>query len=488
MVVRPSRLHSAGETPAPQIFDDRQPRNQRRVSAKTKQKAPARRTFCLISLGCPKNLIDSERMAGLLAAAGYRMSAKPDGAEVVVVNTCGFIAPARDESYEVIEELLRLKSRGRLRRVVVAGCLAERDRQALLERYPRIDLALGVFARDRLVESLEALDAADTRCVLRPAPKEPLTDLGRRRLTLPHLAYLRIAEGCNRRCSFCTIPSIRGPYASKPIERVVTEAEELAADGVKELILVAQDTSSYGLDLGRRPLLAELLRRLECVSGVEWIRLMYLYPLHVTDELIELLAGGGATSRKILPYLDIPLQHISDDILRRMRRPIDRRRTEELLDRLRGRIEGLALRTTLMVGFPGETERHFAELLDFVRDRRFERLGVFAYVNEPGTPAGELDGQVPEDVKLARRDALMQAQREVAFAWNAARVGEKQDVLIDGCIPGEKNAYLGRSSADAPEIDGAVYVTGEKLLPGQILSCEIVAAKGYDLIAVANQT
>jgi len=459
------------------------------VTAKTKRKIPARRTFCLVSLGCPKNLIDSERMAGLMSDGGYRMAADPDGADVVLGNTCGFIAPARQEAHDVIAEMLRLKSRGRVRRVVVAGCLAERDRQALLEQYPQLDLVLGVFARERLVESLAALDAAETPCVLLPAPKEPLSDLGRRRLTLPHLAYLRIAEGCNRRCSFCTIPSIRGPYASKPIAQVVAEAEQLAADGVKELILVAQDTSSYGLDLGRRPLLAELLRRLQSVSGLEWIRLMYLYPLHVTDELIELLAHGGETAgARILPYLDIPLQHISDDVLRRMRRPIDRRRTEELLDRLRERIEGLVLRTTLMTGFPGETERDFEELLEFVRRRRFERLGVFAYVNEPGTPAGELDGQLPEDVKLSRRDALMQAQREVTFAWNAACVGERQDVLIDRCIPGAKNACLGRSHADAPEIDGAVYVTGAGLRPGKIVSCEIVAAKGYDLIAVAEQT
>ena len=249
---------------------------------------------------------------------------------------------------------------------------------------------------------------------------------------------------------------MRGPYASKPIEQVVAEAEELAADGVRELVLVAQDTTFYGLDIDGQPRLAELLRRLEEVDGLAWIRLMYLYPMHITDELIEVIAGGS----KILPYLDLPLQHINDEVLQRMRRRVDRRQTEQLLDRLRQRIDSLVLRTTLMTGFPGETEEQFEELLDFVRRRRFERLGVFAFCNEPGTPAAELDGHLPEEVKQARRDRLMAAQQEIAFAWNASQVGRRLDVMIDRRIPGEPNAYVGRSYADAPEVDGQVYVTG----------------------------
>jgi ribosomal protein S12 methylthiotransferase len=447
------------------------------------------RTYALVSLGCPKNLVDSERMAGLLQRAGYRMVPSPDGAELAVVNTCGFIGDARAESHEVIEELLRLKQRGRLGKVVVTGCLAERDREGLLTQYPDVDQLVGVFARDEIASviagdgqttSEAASPLISTRALFRPAPSRPLPDGGRLRITLPHLAYLKIAEGCNRLCSFCSIPRMRGPYASKPIDEVVAEAAELAADGVRELVLVAQDTTFYGLDSDGRPLLADLLRRLQTVEGLSWIRLMYLYPAHVTDELIDVIA----TSKTIVPYLDIPLQHINDEVLQRMRRRVSRDETERLLDRLRQRIERLVLRTTLIAGFPGETEAQFAELLDFVTRRRFERLGAFAYCDEPGTPAAELDGHLPEDVKQARRDRLMAAQQEIAFAWNASQVGKRLDVIVDRCISVEENAYVGRSYADAPEVDGQVYVTGENLEPGQIVACEVVATKDYDLIAV----
>ncbi len=459
-------------------------------------KKPPRRTYALVSLGCPKNLVDSERMAGLLDRDGYRMAADPDGAETVVINTCGFIADARAESYRTIEEMLRLKERGRVRRVVVAGCLAERDRESLLERYPQLDQLIGVFARDEIVAAVKLGGTAGlsgsvgptagrancaARALFRPPPSRPLPDGGRRRITLRHLAYLKIAEGCNRLCSFCSIPRMRGPYASKPIGQVVDEAEELAADGGRELVLVAQDTTFYGMDLDGRPLLAELLRRLEQVEGLAWIRLMYLYPMHLSDELIETIAGGS----KILPYLDLPLQHISDEVLRRMRRQVDRWQTEQLLGRLRAGIGRLALRTTLMTGFPGETEEQFEELLDFVRRQRFERLGALAFSNEPGTAAAELDGHLAEEVKLSRRNRLMAAQQEIAFAWNASQVGKRLDVMIDSPVPGQRTAYIGRCWADAPEVDGQVYVTGKDLAPGQVVSCEVVAAKEYDLIAVA---
>jgi ribosomal protein S12 methylthiotransferase len=448
------------------------------VSKKTSQ-----RTYALVSLGCPKNLVDSERMAGLLQQAGYRLVCSPDGADLAVVNTCGFIGDARAESHDVIEEMLRLKKRGRLGKVIVAGCMVERDREKLLERYPGIDQLLGVFARDEIATAIATLNQGDAvqHTLFRPAPSRPLPDTGRLRITLPHLAYLKIAEGCNRLCSFCSIPLMRGPYASKPIDEVVAEAEELAGDGVRELVLVAQDTTFYRLDTDRQPRLAELLRRLEQVDGLVWIRLMYLYPAHITDELVEVIGSGG----KILPYLDMPLQHISDEVLQRMRRRVGRDETEQLLDRLRGRIKSLVLRTTLMTGFPGETEQQFEELVEFVSRRRFERLGVFAYCNEPGTPAAELDGHLPEEVKQARRDRLMAAQQAIAFEWNASQVGQTVDVMIDRCISVEQNAYVGRSYADAPEVDGQVYVTGENLEPGQIVPCEVVAAREYDLIAVA---
>lgn len=423
-------------------------------------------------------------MAGLLQLDGYRMASEPEGADMVVINTCGFIGDARAESHAVIEEMLRLKEDGRVGKVVVAGCLAERDKDLLLEQYPGIDQLIGVFARDEIATLAARFDRGESeqRAVFRPAPSRPLPDVGRRRITLRHLAYLKIAEGCNRLCSFCSIPRIRGPYASKPIEQVVAEAEELAADGVRELVLVAQDTTFYGLDIYGEPRLAELLRRLDRVDGLAWIRLMYLYPMHITDELIDVLAGG----LKILPYLDIPLQHIHDDVLLRMRRRVDRRQTEALLDRLRRRIDGLVLRTTLIAGFPGETEGQFEELLDFVRGQRFERLGAFAFCKEPDTPAAELDGHLPEEVKLHRRDRLMAAQQEIAFAWNAAQVGRRLDVILDRPVADEKNVYTGRTYADAPEVDGQVYVTGAGLKPGQIVPCEIVGSQGYDLIGVAE--
>ena len=440
-------------------------------------------TCALVTLGCPKNLVDSERMLGLLRSAAYRMVLRPEEADFVVVNTCGFIDTARRESLQIIDEMLRLKREGRIRGVIVAGCLAQRDKESLLERYPDIDQLVGVFAREEIAASADRLLAGSDgqRTVFHEPPDRCLPDTGRLRVTAPHVAYLKIAEGCDRLCSFCTIPSIRGKHVSKPIEQVVAEAEELAADGARELILVAQDTSSYGRDLYRRPRLARLLGRLEGVRGLEWIRLMYLYPRYVCDELIEVLASG----RKVLPYLDLPLQHVNDRVLRRMNRRTSGRHAERLIDRLRQRIEGLVLRTTLIAGFPGETEQEFEELVAFVRQRRFERLGVFPYCREPGTPAAELDGQLPEDLKQARCDRLMEVQQPIAFAWGQSQVGRRLDVLIDRDIPGEKDAYVGRSYADAPEVDGAVYVTGEGLAPGQIVPCEIVTTRGYDLIGAA---
>lgn len=442
-------------------------------------------TYALVSLGCPKNLVDSERMAGLLRLGGYRLVPEPQGTDFVVINTCGFIGDARAESLEVIREMLQLKRQGHLRGVIVAGCLAERDRESLLRAHPEIDQLVGVFAREEITTAADRLigGLGGPRTLFRPAPSRPPSDGDRLRITPRHLAFLKIAEGCDRSCSFCTIPGIRGRYASKPIEQVVAEAQELAADGVQELVLVAQDTSLYGRDLYGRPRLAELLSRLEGVDGPAWIRLMYLYPAQITEELIDLLASA----RKVLPYLDLPLQHVSEEILRRMGRGVSRAETERLLDRLRQRIDSLVLRTTLIAGFPGETDEQFEELLDFVRRRRFERLGVFAYRDEPGTPAAELEGQVPEDVKQSRRDRLLAVQQGIAFAWNRSQVGRRLEVLIDRDIPGQKDAYLGRSYADAPEVDGAVYVSGEDLAPGQIVTCEIVDWRGYDLIGARYQ-
>jgi ribosomal protein S12 methylthiotransferase len=445
-------------------------------------KTAAKGTYALISLGCPKNLVDTERMAGLLELDGYLMVPDPTGADFVLINTCGFIGDARAESHQAIEEMLDLKNKGKLRGVIVTGCLAERDKDRLLQQYPQIDQLVGVFGREDIGEAARRTMAGlhEQRAIFRPAPTRPPEDTHRLRITAKHLAFLKIAEGCNRLCSFCSIPQMRGAYASKPLEQIIAEAEELASDGVKELVLVAQDTTFYGIDLYGKPQLAELLRRLDRVEGLAWIRLMYLYPMHIGEELIETIAGA----KKILPYLDIPLQHINEEVLQRMRRRVNRAETVALLARLRKGIPRLVLRTTFITGFPGETDAQFAELLDFVKNEKFERLGAFSYCEEENTPAIELEGTIPQEIRNQRRDRLLGAQQPIAFQWNKSQVGLRHEVIIDSYIPGQTNAYIGRSYADAPEIDGVVYVTGEKLKPGKIVACEIVTTNNYDLIAV----
>ena len=439
-------------------------------------------TYSVVTLGCPKNLVDTERMLGLLAQDGYRMVTEPAGADFVVVNTCGFLEAARQESLQAIREMVQLKEQGQIRGVIVAGCMAQRNREALLEECPGIDQLVGVFGRDEIARAAGRLFQATDgpRTILPAAPLEAMSDADRLRITPPHVAYLKIAEGCDRTCTFCSIPSIRGKHVSKPIDQVVDEARRLAEEGVRELILVAQDTSYYGIDLTGKPQLAELVGQLDRLDRIEWIRLMYLYPMHVTEELIDVIASG----RKVVPYLDLPLQHAADRVLGRMNRRVTRAATEALLDRLRERIEGLVLRTSMIAGFPGETEEEFEELLQFVVDRRFERLGVFEYSREPDTPAARLEGHLPGEVIADRRNRLMEAQQEIAFAFNALQVGRRREILIDRSIPDEENAYVGRSHADAPEIDGVVYVTGQGLAPGQIVPCEIVTAREYDLIGV----
>jgi ribosomal protein S12 methylthiotransferase len=440
-------------------------------------------TYAFVSLGCPKNLVDSERMLGLLQLDGYRLVHEPKGADFVVVNTCGFIERARQESFATIEEMLALKRAGHTRGVIVSGCLAERDKESLLEKCPEVDHLVGVFGREQVTKVADRLIGRldEQRTVFRPAPSRPLSDRNRLRITPRHFAFLKISEGCDRLCTFCAIPKMRGKHATKPIEEVIAEAQELAADGVRELNIVAQDTTYYGMDLYGEPRLAELLRELNKVEGLDWIRVMYLYPMYFSDSLVDVLA----TSEKILPYLDMPLQHINDTMLRRMQRRVDRASTEELIDKLRARIANLVLRTTFITGFPGETDEQFDELMEFVRQQKFERMGVFTYSYEGDTPAARIPGHLPEEVKEPRREALMAVQQENAFAWNDAQVGKRFDVLLDTAVPGEKNAWVGRSFADAPDVDGVVFVTGKKLAAGQIVPVEIVARSNYDLVGVA---
>jgi ribosomal protein S12 methylthiotransferase len=450
-----------------------------------KDKSPAAPTFAFVSLGCPKNLVDSERMLGKLAQDGYTLTPDADGADVVVVNTCGFIEPARQESLGVIREMLELKRQGRVGAVVVAGCLAERKQDDLLRELPEVDHIVGVFGREEIGQVLDRTlyqrGRDEQRSLFRPAPVRALEDTARLRITPRHYGYLKISEGCDRLCTFCAIPSMRGKHITKPIEEVVREARELAADGVRELIVVAQDTTYYGLDLYGRVRLAELLRELDVVDGIEWVRVLYAYPIHFTDALIETLAS----SRKIVPYLDLPLQHINDRVLRRMQRRVDRAATEELLAKLRQAIPGLVLRTTFIVGFPGETEAEFDELHDFVRTARFERAGVFPYSLEPGTPAARLADHLPEEVKAERRDRLMEAQQEVAFAWAQAQVGKEIEAIVDSPDPEVPGHVLARGYADAPDIDCQVRLKGKNLQPGDLVRARVTGADGYDLMARA---
>jgi ribosomal protein S12 methylthiotransferase len=422
-------------------------------------------------------------MLGKLARDGYALVPDAAGADVVVVNTCGFIESARQESLGVIREMLDLKRDGKVGAVVVAGCLAERQKDLLLETVPEVDQIVGVFGREEIAGVVDRAVAQqrEQRSVFRPAPVRALEDTARLRITPRHYAYLKISEGCDRTCTFCAIPKMRGKHATKPIEEVLKEARELAADGVRELIVVAQDSTYYGMDLYGRARLADLLKELDQVDGIQWIRLLYAYPEHVTDELLETLAAA----EKVIPYVDMPLQHINDRVLKRMQRRVNRAKTEDLIARWRTAVPGLTFRTTFIVGFPGETDAEFEELCGFVRDTAFDRAGVFTYSLESDTPAAKLDGHLPEDVKQARLDRLMTVQQEVAFDWSGRQVGREIEAIIDGPDPEVPNHHLARGHADAPEIDGLVRVRGKNLRPGDIVRAKVTGADGYDLAARA---
>jgi len=455
----------------------------RAAAEKPSQAGDHKGTYAFVSLGCPKNLVDSERMLGLLQLDGYKLVREPSGADFVIVNTCGFIERARDESFGAIAEMVNLKKAGKTRGIIVSGCLAEREKELLLEKCPEVDHLVGVFGREEVTKVADRLVGGllEQRTVFKPAPAVALSDRSRLRITPKHFAFLKISEGCDRLCTFCAIPKMRGKHATKPMEEVLAEARELAADGVRELNIVAQDTTYWGIDLYGRPRLPELLRELNKIDGLDWIRVMYLYPMYFSDELIEVLA----TSDKILPYLDMPLQHINDTMLKRMQRRVNRQSTEQLIAKLRRAIPDLVLRTTFITGFPGETEEQFSELEEFVAEQKFERLGVFTYSFESDTPAARLPDHLPDEVKEERRARIMAIQQEIAFAWNERQMGRRMEVLLDLPVPGEKDAWLGRGYADAPDVDGVVIVSGKKLKAGQIVPCEIVQVQDYDLIAAA---
>ena len=446
---------------------------------------PTRGRYAVVSLGCPKNLVDTEQMLGRLDEDGYRMVDSVDSADFVVVNTCGFIESAREESLGAIDEMLALKREGRIRGVVVTGCLAERQQGQLLEARPEIDAMVGVFGRNEIVSVVDRLQAGveEQQRVFRPAAIRPLSDAVRSPVTPRHFAYLKISEGCDRLCTFCAIPKMRGKHYSKPIEQVVDEAKRLGEGGVREVVIVAQDTTYYGKDLYGQPKLCELLTELDQIDSIDWIRLMYFYPMYIDDALVDTLGGA----RRILPYIDMPLQHASDSMLKRMARKTTRRRQEEILATLRGRIDNLVMRTTMITGFPGETDEDFRQLLEFAAEQRFEHLGVFTYSVEEDTPAARLPDRVPAEVAKQRHDELMGVQQGIAFEWTKGRVGSIEEVIIDASLPEQDGVWIGRTRAEAPDIDGVVYVSGadtdSNFGVGSIVRCEIVAADGYDLIA-----
>ncbi|GEJ58714.1 30S ribosomal protein S12 methylthiotransferase RimO [Anaeromyxobacter diazotrophicus] len=436
------------------------------------------------TLGCPKNRVDSEVMLGTLADAGYRLVQEPERADVIVVNTCGFIESAKQESIAAIVELADQKAAGRCKKLVVAGCLTQRYHAELAAELPEVDHFVGTGAYQDIARIVA--DAQASRVIV-PDPDFVHAASTPRVNSLPsHTAYLKIAEGCDNACAFCIIPALRGPQRSRPVADLVAEAEALAADGAVELSLVAQDLTAWGQDLPGRPRLHELLPALCRVDGLRWLRLHYAYPRDFPDALIEVMASEPA----IVKYLDMPLQHSSDRLLRAMKRGRDSQFLRDLLAKLRARVPGLALRTSLIVGLPGETEADFQDLLAFVREQRFERLGVFEYSREEGTPAAAMDGQVPEELKRERFQAVMEVQRDLAAAHQRAMIGRRLEVLVEGASEESEHLLQGRHAQQAPEIDGLTYlnevaIPGEPeaaVYPGDLVTVEVTDAGDYDLV------
>ncbi|MCK6526699.1 30S ribosomal protein S12 methylthiotransferase RimO [Myxococcota bacterium] len=436
------------------------------------------RTVHFVSLGCPKNRVDSEVMLGHLQEGGYGFTDVPEEADLIVVNTCTFIGAATEESVDAVLDAVRMKEAGRAKRVVVAGCMAQRHHGELQKEIPEVDAFVGTGEYQNI---LKVLDGGERGRALVGLPVYVQQEDDPRINTLSSSsAYVKILEGCPQQCSFCIIPTLRGGLRSRPPAQVVREVRLLAASGVKEIILVGQDNTSYGYDLGPDVRLAGLLRQLGDVPGVEWIRVMYVYPARFPDDLLDAMVEVP----QVVPYVDMPLQHIHDDVLRRMRRGMGSDKTRRLVDRIRGRIPEVALRTGFIVGFPGETDEAFRELHDFVAEARFDRMGVFTYSPEEGTPAASMDGAVPEKVKKQRRDALMRLQRRIHREKNRALVGSLRDVLVEGYAEGTDLVVQGRMTTQAPEIDGQVYVTAGRVDIGRIQPVRISGVAGdYDLVA-----
>lgn len=431
-----------------------------------------------ISLGCDKNLVDSEVMLGLLAEKGYQMTDDETEAEVIVINTCCFIHDAKEESIQTILEMAEYKKEGTLKALIVTGCLAQRYQQEILDEIPEVDEVLGTTSYPEIVDAIE--NALKGRAEVRMTDIDalPLVDTARQVTTGGHFAYLKIAEGCDKHCTYCIIPKIRGNYRSVPMERLIKEAEGLAEKGVKELILVAQETTLYGKDLYGEKSLHRLLKELCRISGIRWIRILYCYPEEIDDNLIRVMKEEP----KICHYVDLPIQHANTDILKRMGRRTSKEQLEEIIGKLRKEIPDIAIRTTLITGFPGETEEQHQELVDFVDEMEFDRLGVFTYSPEEDTPAAEMEGQIPEEVKEDRQAEIMELQQEIAFEQAEDMVGKEILVMIEGKVADE-NAYVGRTYKDAPNVDGLIFVnTEEELMSGDFARVKVTGAAEYDLI------
>lgn len=433
-----------------------------------------------ISLGCDKNLVDTEKMLGILGKEGYSFVDDENEADIVVVNTCCFIGDAKEESINTILQMAELKKNGRLKALIVTGCLAQRYKQEIIDEIPEVDAILGTTSYEAVGAAIREVMDGETPELFESIDAPVSTATERLITTGGHYAFLKIAEGCDKRCTYCIIPYLRGKYRSVPMEQLVREAEELAEKGVKELILVAQETTLYGKDLYGEKKLPELLRRLAAVSGIQWIRLQYCYPEEITDELIETIK----TEEKVCNYLDIPIQHASDAVLKRMGRRTNNKEIRGLIAKLRKEIPDIALRTTLISGFPGETEEDHEELKEFVDEMEFDRLGVFTYSPEENTPAAEMADQVPEEVKEERRDELMELQQEISYDRGQDRIGQELLVMIEGKVADE-SAYIGRTYGDAPKVDGYIFVqTGELLMTGDFAKVRVTGALEYDLIGV----
>lgn len=433
-----------------------------------------------VSLGCDKNLVDSEKMLAILDHAGYRLAQEPEQAEVIVVNTCAFIHDAKQESIETLLEMAEYKKKGTCRVLIAAGCLAERYKDEIQKEMPEIDGIIGTTAYDTVAQVVEQTLAGRTAVSMKELSYIPpgLTD--RIRSGAGHVGYLKIGEGCSKNCSYCAIPSMRGRYRSVPMEELIEEAVKLTAGGVKELILVAQETTMYGVDLYGGKRLPELLERLAQIKAVQWIRILYCYPEEITEELAEEIRKN----KKVCHYLDLPIQHCNDEILKKMGRRTDKRQLMEKIGMLRKRIPDIALRTTLISGFPGETEEQHEECIEFVKAMRFDRLGVFPYSPEEGTRAAGFEGQLEEEVKRRWADEIMETQQQVVFEANENMVGRRITALVDGYLP-EEDVYVARTCRDAPEIDGCVFFhSSVEILSGTMVELDVTDASGYDLIGM----